>query len=208
MTDPVIDTGPVVEWGLPDRFRPEAARLYFTAFWPKLSRILGAGHQDGIAAIAAPRLRADRAIVAHDGATLLGVAGFKRNGHGLIDLSLGDLGRHYGWFGGLWRGLALSFLDREARPGELLMDGICVSAQARGQGIGTRLLDAIAQEARRSGATTIRLDVIDTNPRARDLYLYLRQGFQPVRTQSLGLMRHIFGFSAATEMHKPSGDTA
>jgi GNAT superfamily N-acetyltransferase len=196
-------SAPTIAPGLPDRFRPEAARLYFAAFWPKLRAVLGESRLDAVAAMAAPKFRAERVISAHAGETLLGVAGFQREGKGFADLGLGGFQGVCGRGGGLRRGLALGLLNRKERAGELLMDGICVAEAARGQGVGGKLLAAIEDEARRSGAATIRLDVIGANPRAR--LLYERQGYSPVATRRLGLLRPIFGFSASTEMHKPIG---
>ena len=195
----------IVEAGLKDAFREDAARLYLAAFWPKLVRILGEERRGDIIRLAAPRLRSDRVISAYRDTGLLGVAGFKRDGVGFFDLKLADLTRVYGRWGGTWRGLLLSLLERGEKPGELLMDGICVDPDARGAGIGTRLLDAIEAEARASGATAIRLDVIDSNPRARALYD--RRGFMAVGTERLGPLRHVFGFASATRMHKQIGRT-
>lgn len=78
------------------------------------------------------------------------------------------------------------------------MDGIVVSDAARGQGIGTRLLAAIKDEALARGCTSVRLDVIDSNPRARALYE--REGFVAGHRSDLGPLRHLFGFRSATEM--------
>lgn len=199
----------IIENGLQDRFRLEASLLYFQAFWPKLSSIMGADRMEHVARLAAPRLRASRAVVARARDRLLGVAAFKQQGMGLVDLRLQDLKTIYGLWGGLWRGAALSLLDRGERDGELLMDGICVDVAARGTGVGTLLLDAIEQTAKAQGARTIRLDVIDTNPRARALYE--RRGFTAVRTRRLGPLAPVFGFAAATEMQKlvtgQNGDT-
>lgn len=47
---------------------------------------------------------------------------------------------------------------------------MAVDAAARSRGIGTRLLDASCDHARDLGETSVRLDVIDTNPLARALY--------------------------------------
>jgi ribosomal protein S18 acetylase RimI-like enzyme len=44
----------------------------------------------------------------------------------------------------------------------------------------------------------LRLDVIDTNLRARALYE--RLGFRAVRSESLGPLRHLFGFQTAITM--------
>ncbi len=195
----------VIAPGLADAHRSEAAHLFFSALWPKLTRILGADGLEGIARAAMPKLRADRVISAVSGASLLGIAGFKRDGAGFAEIGLADLRPIYGLWGSLWRGLALSPLNRRERPGEFLMDGIFVKPEAQGRGIGTRLLAAIEAEARARGARHVRLDVIDINPRARTLYE--RCGFVAVKTSSIGPLRHLFGFNAATEMHKPLGST-
>ena len=78
------------------------------------------------------------------------------------------------------------------------MDGICVDAAARGQGVGTRLLNAVKSEAAKRDLGHVRLDVIDTNPKARALYE--RQGFVAQGTQDIGPLRHVFGFRRATQM--------
>jgi ribosomal protein S18 acetylase RimI-like enzyme len=79
------------------------------------------------------------------------------------------------------------------------MDGIFVSASARGQGVGTMLLDAVRVKAIDFGLARIRLDVIDSNPRARALYE--RQGFVALETSETGLFRHVFGFRSSTRMN-------
>jgi len=64
----------------------------------------------------------------------------------------------------------------------------------------TALLEAICQEARSRGYAEVRLDVIDTNQRAKALYE--REGFVPRGTQRLGPLRHVFKFSSAVTMVK------
>ena len=109
-----------------------------------------------------------------------------------------DLAGVYGWFGAIWRALILSVLERELKPGVFQMDGICVAAEARGQGVGTLLLRAIKDEAQRLGMHEVQLDVINTNPRARTLYE--REGFQAIGQDYTGPFKHLFGFSSATKM--------
>jgi ribosomal protein S18 acetylase RimI-like enzyme len=80
------------------------------------------------------------------------------------------------------------------------MDGIVVHPSARGQGIGTQLLEALFQYAREHGFARVRLDVVDTNPRARQLYE--RQGFVAVKTRQYPFLRRVLGFAAVTTMIK------
>ncbi len=81
------------------------------------------------------------------------------------------------------------------------MDGIAVSSDHRGQGIGTGLLAKLKDFGLRNGYDLIRLDVVDTNDRARDLYL--RLGFRPGKHSSYEFLRPELGFGGSTEMTLP-----
>ncbi len=135
--------------------------------------------------------------ISRDG-TLIGVAGFKTTKGSFIGGSLKQLCAVYGLLGGCWRGLVLSVLERPLQADTLLMDGIFVSETARGGGVGSALLSAIKEKAIACGCSKVRLDVIDTNPRAR--VLYERHGFISQDTSDIGPLRHIFGFQKATAM--------
>lgn len=183
--------------GFPDHLRPAAAALYWEAFGAKLTRPLGPPEKGR--AFIARVLRPEFAFAERsDDGRLLGVAGFKTTNGAFVGGHFSDLSAIYGTFSALWRGLLLEFFERETEPGVLLMDGICVSAEARGQGIGTKLLNRIADHARATQHRAVRLDVIDTNPRARALYE--RVGFQAMGTTKMGPFARVFGFSSATTM--------
>lgn len=183
--------------GIPDRNRGEAAALYWEAFGEKLGFVMGPKYR--ALTFITDVLRPDHGICAHDeDGRLLGVAGFKTSQGALVGGDFTDLRKVYGWVGASIRALLLAALERDTENQRFLMDGIFVAQEARGRGVGTALLDAIAAEARQRGYKQVRLDVIDTNPRARALYLH--EGFKEVETRQMGLLRHIFGFNAATTM--------
>jgi ribosomal protein S18 acetylase RimI-like enzyme len=186
--------------GLHTHLRADAARLYWEAFGGKLGRVLG---PDARAIAFFDRvIRADHCLAALDETgTLIGIAGFKTPSGSFAGGSWDDLIAVYGHFGGRWRGLILWSLSRETDNDRFLVDGICVARSQRGKGVGTRLLAGLYDEAARRGYRSIRLDVIDANWRARALYE--RQGFVATRTENLGLLRHVFGFSASTTMVRP-----
>ena len=119
----------------------------------------------------------------------------------MVDCGRADLRAEFSLLGCLWRAPLLSLLSQGTTPDELTMDGICVAAAARGRRVGTTLLNAIKAEANRQGKSHLRLDVINSNQRARALWL--RDGFVPQRTQSIGPLRHIFGFCSAERMLYP-----
>jgi ribosomal protein S18 acetylase RimI-like enzyme len=144
-------------------------------------------------------LRPDHGICAEDdNGKLLGIAGFKTAQGALVSGGFHDLRRTYGWTGAAFRFAMLSALEQDTENRRFLMDGLFVAPEARGQGVGTALLGAICNEARQRGYAQVRLDVIDTNPRARALYL--QQGFQDLKTTRLGVLRFAFGFRASTAM--------
>lgn len=180
--------------GFEENHRQRAADLYLEAFGSKIEGILGARAN----AFIAKMLQSEHAISATSNGQLLGIVGFKTNKGAFVGGELSDLTRFYGLFGGLWRGAALSVLERELEPDCLLMDGICVAQDARGQGVGSALLDAVSDLAKTRGLSEVRLDVIDSNPRAKALYV--RKGFEEGETSEFGLFKHVFGFKSATTM--------
>ena len=183
--------------GFSDAERPRIAALYWEAFSAKLSCVMGP--QDKALYFLERQVDPDYALVARDaGGAVQGLAGFKTAQGALVGGAMSDLVATYGWLSALWRAPLLSLVERDLSDGVLLMDGICVGVDARGCGLGTALLQAIKDEARARGKTAVRLDVIDTNPRARALYE--REGFDAIGTETLGPLRPVFGFRSSTRM--------
>jgi len=191
------DRGYRLDHPIPADCRAAAAGLFWQAFAAKLTRVMGP-EQRALRFIASV-LDPGHGIAALDrNARLIGLAGYKTDTGGLVGGQYRDLRRVYGLFGALWRGLLLSQLERPLAPDTLLMDGIAVVPDARGTGVGTALLAAIKDRARTLGKSYVRLDVIDSNPRARALYE--REGFVAGPTSDLGPLAPIFGFKRSTTM--------
>ncbi|MGC3939172.1 GNAT family N-acetyltransferase [Roseobacter sp. EG26] len=190
-----------MEYSISTGFTPDeratVAALYWQAFGFKLGRVLGP--EEKALAFLCDVLDPEFALVARDTeGQLLGIAGFKTSKGALVGGEYDDLRKIFGAWGGLWRGLILSVIERDLAPDIFLMDGICVKSEARGLGVGSALLEAIKQKAMELEKTGVRLDVIDSNPRARALYV--RQGFEPQKTEQTGPFRYIFRFESATQM--------
>jgi GNAT superfamily N-acetyltransferase len=183
--------------GLPADMRDQAVALYWQAFGPKLGRVMGP--EDKALRYLSRVMRLENGIGALDGqGRLLGLAGFKTDQGSFAGGTMADLAEVYGQTGSLWRGMLLRTLSDESDPEMFLLDGLCVADGARGQGVGTALVNAICDEARRRGYHAVRLDVIEGNDRARALYE--RAGFLLDRTARIGALRHVFGFAAAHVM--------
>jgi ribosomal protein S18 acetylase RimI-like enzyme len=184
-----------IEHHLPHGLRDQAAGLYWQAFGAKLGRVMGP--EARALQLLARIMRGDHAIIAMAGDQLVGLVGFKTPRGAFASGSFGDLWAVYGP-GCLWRAAMLRLLVREVDNDRFLLDGLCVAPKARGQGVGTALLEAVAIEAQARGYGAVRLDVVDTNPRARALYE--REGFRVVNETRMGLLRHVFGFASSATM--------
>jgi ribosomal protein S18 acetylase RimI-like enzyme len=186
-----------VQVGLPDRWRSDAARLYYEAFRLKTNFLFGSREQT--LAVLHCDFAAEQALIAVQGERLVGLAGIQ-HGRPFLDVRFRTYVRVFGWFTALWRYALGIMLHRRARPGELVMDGIAVDEAVRGQGVGTKLLHGVIEFAREHGYQMVRLDVVDTNPRARQLYE--RVGFVATATHRHPQAQRVMGFSASTTMIK------
>ncbi len=185
--------------GLHAHQKADAARLYWEAFGGKLGRVLGPAPL--ALAFFERVIRADHCLAALQDGALIGIAGFKTTSGSFAGGGWTDLTAIYGAIGGRWRGCILWALNREVDNDRFLVDGICVTRTARGKGVGSLLLAGLYDEAGRRGYRSIRLDVIDANWRARALYE--REGFVATRSESLGPLRHLFGFATSITMVRP-----
>ena len=174
-----------------------AAQLYWLAFGDKLGRVMGPEHR--ATAYVQKALGLDHAFCAHDhGGRLIGIAGFKTYEGALVSGRLRDMASVYGLIGALWRAALMALLISDTDNERFLIDGLAVAPSARSQGVGTALLDAIFDEARRQGYAEVRLEVAGDNHRARALYE--RMGFVAVTQIDMGLLRYLFGFESTTTM--------
>ena len=190
-------TGVTLQLGLPDHLRGDAARLYWQAFGGKLGTVMGP--EERALRFLVRAMRADQVIIARNlQGQLLGIAGFKTPQGSFASGHAQDLSAIYGPFGSFWRRLLLGWLSDGVDNEHFLLDGLCVDATARSQGLGTALMQAIFAEARKRGYAAVRLEVIDRNWRA--VQLYKRLGFAVTTRQSIGPLRWVFGFAAALTM--------
>lgn len=183
--------------GLSAAHRSAAVRLFWGAFRDKLGALLGPDARAlGVLDLVA---QADHALVAlgPDG-QVVGVAGFRSPRGSFVALDLPALVRGYGRFGGWWRNAVLGWLGREVDNTRFLIDGLAVAPDWRSQGIGSALIEALADQARARGYPVLRLDVADHNTRARALYD--RLGFDPAGHQRLWLLAPLFRTRGSTVM--------
>jgi ribosomal protein S18 acetylase RimI-like enzyme len=188
----------MISLGFAAHHRAKAAQLYYTAFRQKLHPIFRDEHR--ALTVLENSLNPSYAIAATVNDQLVGIAGFHDMRGNLVDIQPRDMTRVFGFIGGWVRLLGLSLFSRKPEEKTLLMDGIVVDSDMRGGGVGSKLLDAIIEHAQTQGYQQVRLNVVDTNPRARQLYE--RKGFVAVDSKQYPYLKRLFGFSGATTMLK------
>ncbi|MGQ7288268.1 GNAT family N-acetyltransferase [Vreelandella venusta] len=138
---------------------------------------------------------------------VIGLAGFQQaNGSLTGGIGMKQLIGELGLIKGLWACLVFSLFERKPKARELVMDGIAVDSRFRGQGIGSILLDSIIAHAVDNGFKTVRLDVIDSNPRAKKLYE--SKGFVATKHDDFPYLKWLIGFSGSTTMVLTLADSA
>ncbi|MDO5652489.1 MAG: GNAT family N-acetyltransferase [Brachymonas sp.] len=196
--DGVIGAGGIVvppvvyQRGFPDALRAQAAELYDAVFGQKLA--LAIPCREKRLQLLAASFRPDHCFVAMQGDALVGIAGFKSaQGAFTGGMNFDALVHHVGHVGAWRAAVVLSIYDPPLRRRQLLLDRIVVADSARGQGIGSQLLEIIKNHAAHTGCRRVRLYVIDTNHTAKRLYK--RHGFRQTATINLMLLRWLLGFS-------------
>lgn len=192
-------TGLDVRQGIPEALRGEAARLYAGVFAAKYQALIGEGPQ--AEAVIAASLCLSQAFAAFCQGRLVGLAGYNRPNSHFLSLRAPVLIREFGLLPGLWR-YFLHVCQRKRLPRqELLIDGIVVAEDWRGRGLGSLLIERLAYLGQLQGRAGLRLGVVDTNPRARQLYE--RLGFALLETRYYRLLRGWIPFTALQVMRLP-----
>ena len=103
-----------------------------------------------------------------------------------------------GFVKGNWAAFILSFYENSSIPTDLRLDSIAVSGKFRGKGIGSILLDSVAEYAKENHYERILLDVIDTNPRAKKLYE--SKGYKTIKQEPFPYLRWLLNFGGTTTL--------
>lgn len=188
--------------GFDKKDRETAARLYVEAFKRKFENLIGG--QDLIQALFEEAINPSYCLCAYtDEGELVGIAGFHEGEKGFVDIKGRDFIQMFGWFHGSWKALVsdIIFTRKPLSRDELLMDGIAVDAKWRGQGVGTKLFDALVDYGKSKHFKYMKLDVVDENPRAKALYE--RLGFYKSSYEKVFvLFAKLIGVSGVTTMVK------
>lgn len=196
--DPCIFTG-----YLPEALQESAIEVFLDGFDRKIHHLM-----------LKPRDRAQAKRIYRDGADfssgiyalrqgrVVGLLGFHHGRQKFIHLNLSTLNREFGFFGGIARKLSGSVF-KDLHPlgkDELRVQVIAVAKGVRGTGAGHRLMGALFALGRARRLARVRLEVVNTNPRAKKLYEEL--GFASCGVLPYGPIASGAGFSSQHKMKK------
>ncbi|WP_042891941.1 GNAT family N-acetyltransferase, partial [Anaplasma marginale] len=174
----------IIKVGLPEKYYSEAAKIYTEAFYEKAKGLVGS--QQNMRSLLEKSFNPELAIVALAGDRLVGVAGMTYNDRRFLKFSWSVFKEEFGLVLGLrkyliYKMIALRPYDR----GQLLLECLAVGSNIRGMGVGSLLIEEVCNYAKQHSLTSVRLEVVDTNPKAKKLYD--RMGFETKRsTVTLG----------------------
>ncbi|MDO6707530.1 GNAT family N-acetyltransferase [Photobacterium sp. 1_MG-2023] len=175
----------------------EVATLYELAFGHKFQVAIPSQAQR--IHLLAESFNPEYSFVATQKNKIVGIAGFQTPEGSLTGgITLKSLFRVLGFWQGIRAAAILSLFERQPVSGEMIMDGIAVDPACRGAGIGSALLSSILAFADEDQYLQVRLDVIDSNPRARKLYT--EKGFVAIKSESFPFLKRLIGFSGSTTM--------
>ena len=183
---------------LPEGLVNASAALYLSALADKLVPVYGIGSRARRALACGFNRNLCITAVEHD--RIVGILGIQAAAAKFMDVTLNRLQPFYGPLGSLWRIALLAFLNHSPMADEACIDGLAVSPAYRGRGVGTGLVAALEAWATEQGLSMVRLEVLDTNPRAENLYRHL--GFEAVQERTVWPIGTLFGFRSSMVMIK------
>ena len=189
-----------IQHGIAPSQRAAAACLYWQAFGRKLGRVMGPESR-ALAFIERVMLPGHAFLALDPGGQVVGVIGCRTAQGAFVGGTYEDLQAVYGRLGALWRSRALSVLAQDLPVGAIIVDGLVVAPEARGQGVGAQLAEALIGWARGEGYRAVLLDVVEGNTQALELYDWL--GFRRSGIRRSRLTKAIYGFRTCHEMTLP-----
>lgn len=185
----------------------QAAGVYYEAFKYKLQYLwLFTNKRQQAISFLTRSLMIKNGLYAIKAGRVIGLVGMQKNKESYIDATFRLFLKTFGWFGASWRYAAFKvykFFVGSPKEHELRIDWLAVAGEARGLGVGSKLLQKVQEIASDMGRTSLVLEVVDTNPQARRLYE--RIGFVHTSTTKLGFITSRAGFKAVHYMSKPIG---
>ncbi len=175
-----------MERGIPEEKLGDAVDILLEAFAEKIANELRPHSPEQAARIIKASINPDlgQVVLSEEGEVLgvIGIASYKK---AFSHIPLALLLREFGFFGAIPRWVLVLIEDLfRAKRGEWRIEVLAVREGFRAKGVGTMLLKATIEAAKREGVKALTIEVVDTNPGAKSLYE--RLGFKKTREIKTG----------------------
>ena len=158
------------------------------------------GNKQKAITLIASTLEDDRIFVAVKNKKVIGFAGLQYHKKSFSNPTLSNIVSIYGLL--TFRTLPFFLVSSMNKPKsyQLHLESLAVIKNEQGKGIGTKLLNATINYAKENNFSQIKLEVIQTNPKAKKLYQ--KMGFKTSRITKIPYpFSYIMGFNDFEEMH-------
>jgi len=177
-------------YSLNEKQKDEAISILYDAFELKMKHLyVFQENEEQGKRILREAIQFDQGIYAVLDGKVIGVAGLETsNGKNFEEFNLQMLQREFSLTGAIFRWLALGIFKHyqgNLDADTLHLDYLVTSAESRGKGVGTMLIDEAKSIAKKRNLAYVMLEVVNTNPRAERLYT--REGFQVVEDKTFGV---------------------
>lgn len=186
------------------KHKVEIARLYFQAFTKKFHYLwLFTKKEEEAAFVLEKSINYQKGLYAIKDDEVMGFVGLETGNEFYAPLKYSSFVEVFGKIGASWRYIAYGIyrlFHGEKRKEAIHIDPIVVSGQSRGMGIGTKLLEAVFEFAKKKKVDKVILEVVDTNPKAKKLYE--KMGFCVVKEEKIPFFLQKAGFQKVLHMEK------
>ena len=187
-----------IQKGISSTHRIAIAKIFYESFKGKLGQIMGDSKK--AIKLISRLIQEDRVLVALKGKRVVGFAGLDYQGKRFIKFNFTEIAKIYGLATIRVLVFFLINLFDKNLPNQLHLEVLALAEKQRSLGTGTQLLLSTIDFAKQKGFKRIRLEVKNTNPKAKKLYKNI--GFKVTKDQKIPYPFNIFtGFSILTEMH-------
>lgn len=186
-----------IQFGIPKNQQLIIANIFYENFQDKFKIFLG--NKKKAIPLIASTLEDDRIIVAIKNGKVIGFAGLQYHKKSFSIPSLTQIVKIYGFM--TIRTFPFFVISSFNKPKsfQLHLESLAVTGKEQGKGIGTQLLNATINHAKAKSFSQIKLEVIQTNQKAKKLYKKI--GFKSTKIIKIPYpFSYIIGFSSFEEM--------
>jgi ribosomal protein S18 acetylase RimI-like enzyme len=168
--------------------RKDIAKIFYESFKEKIGQLFK--DQEKAIKLFSKLIRENQIIVALEDGNPVGFVGLHYQKKHFMRFSFTEITRIYGLETIRATLYFLTNLLDDIQPNQLHLEVIAVDKKQRSKGIGTKLLLSTIEFAKQESFSQVRLEVINTNPKAKKLYEKI--GFIKIKDRKIPYPFHIF----------------